>query len=262
MPQSHDLIARIPTDKIFAPEASLDQLAATIRDAHDAACLAAEGFLDHALDAGAALLAARKKLKRGEEFQTWVRRNCSNVSDRSIRRYQQLARARATLEANRPRVADLSLRGALQLIGKKRSKTESTAPANAEIVTPPAGAEIDAGVLVPEWAVAFNRATPEERTRGFAALDPADIIAVMPDTFMARADRVIDVGVPHARLSGFLQTILNHIDIADDPKTGQTPQRSEHERAALELLTRFAAQLREIDRDVHIVFGAAKKRAA
>jgi hypothetical protein len=125
--------------------------------------------------------------------------------------------------------------------------------------------------LVPQWVAAFNQATSEERTRGFAMLDPADVIAVMPramrDLFLAKAACAIDggnVGDPDARLSRLLQSVLSHLAIADGAKTGPS-KRLAHERAAREDLKTFVAALPGIGRsgrDVQIVLAAPKKRVA
>jgi hypothetical protein len=141
------------------------------------------------------------------------------------------------------------------------TKTASETPSEAKTELTP---------LVPLWVANFNQATPEERTRGFTMLDPGDVIAVMPqamrDVLLAKAARVIDdnVGNPDARLSRIIQSVLSHIAIADDAKTGPS-KRLGHERAAREKLKAFIAALQgsgHSGQDVQIVLAAPKKRVA
>src|SRR5262249_23056752 len=62
------------------------------------------------------LLLAKVQVGHGK-WLAWLRDNCT-FSERQARRYIQVACRWAELEANRPRVADLSLRGALELLNQ------------------------------------------------------------------------------------------------------------------------------------------------
>ena len=251
-----DLIARIPAGQTGD---ALAALTVRVYNAHKAVQAATANALAVALDAGDALLEVKQLLQDcGLGWEGWLQ-DWKFFKLSTARLYMQLAKHRAEIEAKLAQIPGFSIRDARRLIRALNTPEESAAATEAatEIDNEPVS-------LVPPWVVAFNQASPQERTQGLAILGPADIIAVMPgamrDTFMARAARVIGVGVPHDQLSNLLQTILNHIDIADDPKTGQTEQRFVRERAARKLLTVFAAQIG--GRDVQIVLGAAKKRAA
>ena len=105
---------RLPVSAAQDPT-DLDSLATTVRTAHAAAGHAASNFLEHALTAGDALIAAQGKLDHGQ-WGDWLRCKC-DLKERTAQRYMQLARGRAALEANPTRVSDLSLRSALKLVG-------------------------------------------------------------------------------------------------------------------------------------------------
>jgi Protein of unknown function (DUF3102) len=90
---------------------SLDNLAATVRAAHQAVGLAARNVLEHAMHAGDALIAAKKGVPH-RAWLDWLNRQC-DLGERQAQRYMALAAARATLESNPTRVSDLSLRAAL-----------------------------------------------------------------------------------------------------------------------------------------------------
>src|SRR5947209_4796544 len=94
---------------------SLDTLAADIRAAHAQCNLHALAGLEHALAAGKLLIEAKDRVQHGE-WGAWIEQHCG-FSERLAQKYMQVARQVPKLDpANTPRVADLSLRGALELI--------------------------------------------------------------------------------------------------------------------------------------------------
>ena len=100
--------------------ASLPDLAADIRRAH-ASCVDAFGRgLRHAVEAGTLLIRAKGQVPHGA-WLTWLATHCE-LSDRLAQKYMRVARDLPKLEAadpaNTPRVADLSLRQALDLIAE------------------------------------------------------------------------------------------------------------------------------------------------
>jgi hypothetical protein len=105
---------------------NLDDLAAKIRNAHAAVGHAARDVLEHALNAGDALLKAKAAVPHGR-WLPWLKSEC-DLSDRHAERYMLLAQNRVTLAANSTRVSDLSLRSALCLL-KKPSKLEMSSSA-------------------------------------------------------------------------------------------------------------------------------------
>jgi hypothetical protein len=84
-----------------------------IRAAHYSAHAAAKSAIAHAIHAGELLLQAKAQLPHGS-FGPWLRENFA-FSERAARGYMQLA---GLDEANRQRVADLSLRQALDAIAE------------------------------------------------------------------------------------------------------------------------------------------------
>jgi hypothetical protein len=93
---------------------SLDDLAAQIKQEHQAVGHAATGMLTHALAAGDALNKAKAHLSHGE-WGSWLLRHC-DLGERTARVYMTLAKNRVSIEADWQHAAVLSLRGALTLI--------------------------------------------------------------------------------------------------------------------------------------------------
>jgi len=73
-------------------------------------------MIAHALAVGDALNRAKKLAGHGR-WRHWLETECG-LSERSAQAYMRLANHREVLEANPQHAADLSLRGALRLIGK------------------------------------------------------------------------------------------------------------------------------------------------
>lgn len=95
---------------VVAPE-----IVAGINEAHRACHAAAGEALRHALRAGELLTRAKAALKHGG-WTEWLREN-TEIPQRTAQRYMQIARDWPKItEANAPRVADLSVRGALTAI--------------------------------------------------------------------------------------------------------------------------------------------------
>jgi Protein of unknown function (DUF3102) len=112
--------------EVVAVEASnyLADLAARIRQEHDAVGHALKRGLEHAINAGNLLLEAKAQLKQqGGAWLPWLSEHCQ-VSERMAPRYMQLARHAPWLEANPTRVSDLSVRGALALLAVPRRQSD------------------------------------------------------------------------------------------------------------------------------------------
>jgi hypothetical protein len=108
-----------------------DNLAAItirIRSAHSAVGNAAHDLLTHAMAAGDALIEAHQEIPHGK-WEVWLRHDCE-LSVRTAARYIQLAKARSLFESsNRSRTTDLTIAGALRLLGNgQRSKTANARP--------------------------------------------------------------------------------------------------------------------------------------
>ena len=121
----------LENNSAVAPPKQDDNLAAItfrIRAAHEAVGLAAQDMLAHAMAAGDALMEARKQIPHGR-WKAWLNQECE-LCVRTGRRYIQLAKARPLFEStNRSRTTDLTIAGALRLLGNsQRSKTADTEP--------------------------------------------------------------------------------------------------------------------------------------
>ena len=95
---------------------NLTTLAATVRASLTAIGSATADLLAHAFEIGDALNAAKKLAGHGH-WRRWLEAECG-LSERTAQAYMRLANHRQSLESNPQRAADLSLRGALRLIGK------------------------------------------------------------------------------------------------------------------------------------------------
>jgi hypothetical protein len=93
----------------------LDVLAKAVREHLQASASAAQNFLEHALDAGDALIRAKAQVKHGE-WLPWLK--LCDLSEDNAERYMKLARHRA--ELNSAGVRNLSLSAALKLVAKKK----------------------------------------------------------------------------------------------------------------------------------------------
>ena len=105
-----------------ASRLDLDDLAARIRAAHEAAEKHQGDALDSAFTAGELLLEAKRRLKHGK-WGGWLAEHC-RMSDRTARLYMQLMRNREVLQAKRQRVAEMSLRAAVKTIAAYRGARE------------------------------------------------------------------------------------------------------------------------------------------
>jgi hypothetical protein len=92
---------------------SLADLAARIKVEHEAATGAFKRSIEHAIAAGELLIEAKKRLEHGE-FGPWLASH--GIPSRTARLYMRLAKNRPIIEAQNGNVADLSLRGALEIL--------------------------------------------------------------------------------------------------------------------------------------------------
>lgn len=99
-----------------AVELHLDTLVSKINEAHAQVRGALRKGLDHAIDCGNYLHAAKKRVGHGNWLK-WLEENCPNISERLAQRYMQVAHNMPQIDTSNPtRVSDLSLRGVLDLI--------------------------------------------------------------------------------------------------------------------------------------------------
>jgi hypothetical protein len=108
----------------------LTALADQIRNYHQQAVRAVGQALEHAMNAGDALLKAKARQRHGN-WASWLRKNCE-ISPRTAQRYMQLAEARTLLQSKSVAVAThLTIAQALKLLGNKKlphRKSERRSP--------------------------------------------------------------------------------------------------------------------------------------
>jgi hypothetical protein len=109
---------------------NLAAITTRVRLAHEAVGNAAQDMLAHAMDAGDALIEAHKKIPHGK-WAAWLRRDCE-LKVRTAARYIQLAKARPIIDAaNRSRTTDLTIVGALRLLGNGQKSSPIRNPRSA-----------------------------------------------------------------------------------------------------------------------------------
>jgi hypothetical protein len=117
----------MPTTNVSGAPVDLAVLADTIRSHHQFVMAAINKGLDHAIAAGEGLNVAHEIVPHGK-WTTYV--HSCDLNERTARRYMQLAKARSMIEGNRSRATELSIAGALRLIGgnsKGKTKIDRTA---------------------------------------------------------------------------------------------------------------------------------------
>jgi hypothetical protein len=130
--------------------------------------------------AGDLLVEAKRLLGHGH-FGKWLEANCA-ISDRTARLYMSLAENRTAVEAeaNRQRVADLTVRGAVKAIaGPPKSKdkpktatTCQTAPKRRSRLVPPA-----------LNSLLWSDADEETRRKFLDNIGPKAVLDVMPESW-------------------------------------------------------------------------------
>jgi Protein of unknown function (DUF3102) len=102
----------------------LPELAARIDEEHRAAAGAIKRGLAHAINAGELLRDAKASVPHGQ-WADWLKGNTA-LSERTAQRYMQLAKKRAELESKSATVADLTIRGACELIAEPPARQAET----------------------------------------------------------------------------------------------------------------------------------------
>jgi hypothetical protein len=102
----------------------LGDLAVRINAEHQAACAAIKSGAAHAMAAGDLLIEAKAKLDQHGAWLPWLKQNCE-MSERTAQLYMRMARNRVAIEGQiRNGVADLSLRGAIDVIAPPEPGTD------------------------------------------------------------------------------------------------------------------------------------------
>jgi hypothetical protein len=104
------------------PSNSLADLAARIRSEHEASHAAMQRGCEHAINAGRLLMEAKAQIPHGG-WLPWLEEHCQ-VSERMAQVYMRLAKHEPELAANPQRVADLTVRGAVELLAPPRRASD------------------------------------------------------------------------------------------------------------------------------------------
>jgi hypothetical protein len=166
----------------IATSNSLADLAARIKAEHEAAGAAIKKGLQHSIAAGALLVEAKDQVPHGQWLQ-WIKEHCG-MPERTARLYMRLARHRNEIG----NVADLTVRGAIDLLA--RSKDEADATAEAFELLDMAGAElvelekfkllVDGGISpTPAMADQFKQHLADALIHLFRAVDIAQPLGLI-----------------------------------------------------------------------------------
>jgi len=186
------LLAEIaPEVQAVSAPASLDALGAltaTVHKEHEAAVVSMSYALEHAMAAGEALQKIKDILPHGR-WLPWLRRECKRseqtldrpLSERTAQNYLRLAAGRPVLLANPQRAADLSQRGALELL---KQKSNSSAPAKASRENPKPRKAASSFDALGWW----SNASLEERRHFINGVGLRELLEATPAAWRARAE--------------------------------------------------------------------------
>src|SRR5262249_33551007 len=108
----------LPAERIDSnPGPALPDLAQRIHAGYAEIEAAGRCFLERVRDVGRLLLAAKAQLLHGQ-WLPWIEAHCP-FAERTARLYMAVADRWEDVEANRQRVADMSLRGVVQLLARE-----------------------------------------------------------------------------------------------------------------------------------------------
>jgi hypothetical protein len=151
---------------------TLTAITIRVRVAHKAVGNAAQDMLAHAMAAGDALLEAHQDIPHGK-WEAWLRHDCE-LSVRTAARYIQLAKARSLFDSsNRSRTTDLTIAGALRLLGNDQKSKPVTKP------------KASAGLSLLDW----NAADLEQRRNFLSDIGLVSFLAAMPPVWRGQIER-------------------------------------------------------------------------
>jgi Protein of unknown function (DUF3102) len=167
-------------------DSDLTTLAATVRAGLAAVGRATADMLTHALEVGDALNAAKRLAGHGH-WRRWLEIECDGLSERTAQAYMRFANHRQSLASNPQRAADLSLRGALRLIGggvtmRKRRPAPALRSASWKVASFEERKDFVGDVPVKEWLAVISRDQRkeiEDRIDGLRAAHAKPVTAVV-----------------------------------------------------------------------------------
>ena len=229
----------------------LAKLAAVAQAEHLAVGFTLGNALHHAMAAGDALLAQRELVPAGQ-WQAYRRMNLPDISDRSIRVYVQLAKARPQLERQSSAgPLSLSIAAALRYLRDPRNgnKRRSVAKTKARSTS------LDALA----W---WSGAPAEARQHFLDGVGLLPLLAAMPPAWRAELDRRV-VGQRAASTSKLADTLTSALRTALSLQA-----KAPGDRAAIGVANALNGILNKLAggglelHDVEIVIAAAMRRAA
>jgi Protein of unknown function (DUF3102) len=173
----------VPVAQDSAP--NLTTLGATVRAELVAVGHATTEMLVHAFAIGDALIEAKKLAGHGYWLH-WLANECG-LSSRTARAYMQLAHHRGMFEANWQHAANLSIRGALRLIGggltmRKRRPASALRSASWKVASFEERKDFVGDIPVKEWLAVISRDQRkeiEDRIDGLRAAHAKPMTAVV-----------------------------------------------------------------------------------
>src|SRR5262249_48305297 len=172
----------------FNGEATLDELAERVREAHATAQNIVANALAAIFAAGEALIAARSRVAEGG-WQHWLRTHCF-LSLSTAKLYIQITEHRGEIEAALEEDPNLSLRAARRLIAKPKNPPESSTKTDDQRPNlVPAGSN---ALDVLGW---WSGASREQHQHFLEHVDLTDVLAALPSGWRPMLE---------ARLSGHL----------------------------------------------------------
>jgi hypothetical protein len=167
---------------ITAIEASnvLADLAARIRQEHEAAAVAVRHGVEHAINAGDLLIEAKAQLKHGQ-WLPWLSKHCQ-IPERTAQLYMRLARHASEIR----NVADLTVRKAIEALAPPQTEEEALAAA-----TLAEGEAILERIAVAEANLMDEVRAKMERQRAFAI----DFFELSPSEQWELLDQLAESGI-------------------------------------------------------------------
>jgi hypothetical protein len=184
---------------------SLAELANEIRSGVETLHQTTRNALRIAFSVGNALLQARAQVVPGR-WAKWLKANCF-MSQRSADLYMQVAQHRDELEERMAEVPTLSLRAAARWIAKPRT-TPKKAPPRPK----------------PTLQEAWNKAALSERATVLARMPLADLLQIVPPSFMARlyaSGKAAPDSEPFLKASEVLRRALSLLKTPSEPNTNE-----------------------------------------
>ena len=169
--------AKVDNGSLPGPQGlSIDDLADRVRQAHAEVAIAFSNAVQHAVNGGRALLAAKPLTPHGE-WTTFLKR--CGIGERTAERCMQLARLVEANPSSTTDLADLSIELAIKLLSPR--KPSKSAPTGGQ---PPKHSKPDRPTFTgSDIIAAWIGSSPNERTRALNAIGLTSLLTAMPEAW-------------------------------------------------------------------------------